>query len=614
MNRIRFLDKNLVQKIAAGEAIDRPSSILKELLDNSIDSGANKIEVFLEEGGIRRILIVDDGSGISPEDLKICYLPHTTSKINEEQDLEKIKTLGFRGEALSSIAICSNLVITSSTTGEESYQIEVENGIEKYFKKQSPINGTIVDVTNLFHNFPARKRFLKKDSVETKMCLKVFEEKAVAHPEIDFRLSINNELKKVYFKEKLIDRVQSVYGEMIEHNKFGKIEAEYENVKMKIFFAPPNFSRKDRRNIKIFVNRRPVEEKKLSEAIIDGHSRVLTYRNFPICYLFLIIDPKYVDFNIHPQKKEVRFFNLPFLPKQISNNINEFFDREQKEILQDYHNIIIKRQLTSDAHLLENEDDESESSDFQNYEITKNEELILEKPQRNKITNIIEDKAKFESHKPTQNNKPSFKTHIQNIFLKTSTMLNSINKPADKKCNYRYVGQIFSEFLTVEKHNEVYFLDQHALHETIIYNNLKNSKKTIQNLLVPIEFQVDCEDVDKILESEIEEYRRIDIIIIKTKKQTYQLSSIPNICNKHENVIIQFLKTRKSKTINSLEAELYAAIACRQAIKKNDTISSDFSNFLVNEFFNLKLTHCPHGRKIYYKISKFELEKNVDRK
>ncbi len=331
MNKIKFLDKSLVQKIAAGEAIDRPCSILRELLDNSIDSGADKIEIFLEEGGIRRILITDNGSGISQADLKICYLPHTTSKINAEQDLEKIKTLGFRGEALSSIAICSNLVITSSTTGEESYQIEVENGIEKYFKKQSPINGTIVDVTNLFHNFPARKRFLKKDSVETKMCLKVFEDKAVAHPEIDFKLSINNELRKVYFKERLIDRVQSVYGEVIENNKFGKIEAEYEHVKMKIFFAPPNFSRKDRRNIKIFVNKRPVEEKTLSEAIIDGHSRILTNRNFPICYLFLEIEPKYIDFNIHPQKKEVRFFNLPFLPKQISNNINRFFDKNKKK-------------------------------------------------------------------------------------------------------------------------------------------------------------------------------------------------------------------------------------------------------------------------------------------
>ncbi|UGQ17017.1 DNA mismatch repair endonuclease MutL [Borrelia sp. RT1S] len=612
MNKIKFLNKSLVQKIAAGEAIDRPSSVLKELLDNSIDSEADKIEVFLEEGGMRRILIVDNGSGISPEDLKICYLPHTTSKINTEQDLEKIETLGFRGEALSSIAICSNLTITSSTTGEESYQIEVENGIEKYFKKQSPINGTIVDVTNLFHKFPARKRFLKKESIETKMCLKVFEEKSVAHPKIDFRLSINNELKKVYFKEKLIDRVQSVYGEIIEHNKFGKIEAEYENVKIKIFFAPPNFSRKDRRNIKIFVNRRPVEEKNLSEAIIDGHSRVLTPRNFPICYLFLEIEPRHVDFNIHPQKKEVRFFNLPFLPKQIASNINEFFNREQKDILQDYHNIIIKRQVTNDTHLLAPEENESKDANFQAYEITKNEELILEKPQSNKITNIIEDKIKFENHKPTQSDKPSFKAHIQNVFLKASEMLTSINKPGEKK--YRYIGQIFSEFLMVEKDDELFFLDQHALHETIIYNNLKNSKKTIQNLLVPIEFQVDCEDVDKILESEIEEYKRIDIIVIKIKNQTYQLKSIPNICNKHENAIIQFFQTRKSKTINSLEADLYAAVACRKAIKKNDTIGSDFSNFLINEFFNLDLKYCPHGRKIYHKISRFELEKNVNRK
>ncbi|AGT27206.1 DNA mismatch repair endonuclease MutL [Borrelia miyamotoi] len=612
MNKIKFLDKSLVQKIAAGEAIDRPCSVLRELLDNAIDSGADKIEVFLEEGGIRKILIIDNGSGISQSDLKICYLPHTTSKITEEQDLEKIKTLGFRGEALSSIAICSNLTITSSITGEDSYQIEVENGIEKYFKKQSAINGTIVDITNLFHNLPARKRFLKKDSVETKMCIKVFEEKAVTHPNIDFKLSINNELRKVYFKESLIDRVQSVYGEIIENNKFGKIESEYESAKMQIFFAPPNFSRKDRRNIKIFVNRRPVEEKSLLSAIIDGHRRILTNRNFPICYLFLEIDPRHVDFNIHPQKKEVRFFNLPFLPKQIANNINEFFDREKKEILQDYHNIIIKRQLTNDSHLLQSEND-STNSDFQSYEITKNKALILDKPQNNKITNIIEDKVKFESQNPIHKDKPSFKNHIQNIFLQTSKTINELQKPIEKN-QFKYMGQLFSEFLIVENHDEVYFIDQHALHEKIIYQTLINSKKIIQKLLVPIEFQVDFEDTNKILESELEEYRKIDIIVTKIKEQTYQLESIPNICNKYENIIIQFLKTRKSKTIDSLKVELYATIACRQAIKSNDIISSEFSKFLINEFFNLKLKHCPHGRKIYHKLSKFELEKSVNRK
>ncbi|AHH08173.1 DNA mismatch repair endonuclease MutL [Borrelia anserina] len=612
MNKIKFLDKSLVQKIAAGEAIDRPCSILRELLDNAIDSEADKIEVFLEEGGIRRILITDNGSGISKEDLKICYLPHTTSKINEAKDLETIQTLGFRGEALSSISICANLIITSSTTGEDSYQIEVENGIEKYLKKQSAINGTIVDVTNLFHNFPARKRFLKKDSVETKMCLKVFEEKAVTHPNINFKLSINNELRKVYFKESLKDRVQSVYGEIIENNKFGKIEAEYENVKMKIFLSPPNFSRKDRRNIKIFINRRPVEERNLTEAIIDGHSRILTSRNFPICYLFLEIDPRHIDFNIHPQKKEVRFFDLPFLSKQISNNINEFFDREQNEILQDYHNIIIKRQLTNDAHLLYPKD-ANLKSDFQAYEITQNEASMLNKPQNNKITNIIEDKVKFENYNPIQKDKPSFKKQIQKIFLETSTTPNDSQTPIEKH-KLRYMGQLFSEFLVVENDNEVYFIDQHALHEKIIYQSLINSKKTIQKLLVPIEFKVECEDIDKILVSELKEYKKIDIIVTKTKEQTYQLESIPNICNKYENVIIQFLKTRKSKTIDSLEADLYATIACRQAIKRNDIIGFEFSQFLINEFINLKLKYCPHGRKIYHKISKFELEKSVNRK
>ncbi len=244
MNKIRFLDKYLVQKIAAGESIDRPCSILRELLDNSIDSGATKIEVFLEEGGIHKILIIDNGSGISKEDLKICYLPHTTSKISSEEDLRKIETLGFRGEALSSIAICSNISITSSTTGNESYQIEVENGIKKCFKKQPAINGTIVNVTKIFHNFPARKRFLKQEPIETKMCLKVLEEKIITHPEINFEINLNQKLRKIYFKESLIDRVQNVYGNVIENNKFKVLKKEHENIKIELFLAPANFSKK----------------------------------------------------------------------------------------------------------------------------------------------------------------------------------------------------------------------------------------------------------------------------------------------------------------------------------------------------------------------------------
>ncbi len=264
-------------------------------------------------------------------------------------------------------------------------------------------------------------------------------------------------------------------------------------------------------------------------------------------------------------------------------------------------------------HLLQPEI-ESQNSDFQAYEITQNEELILEKPQSNQITNIIEDKIKFESHNLTQKDKPSFKTYIQDIFLKTSTMLNAINKPKEEEPKFRYIGQIFSEFLIAEKDNEVYFIDQHALHEKIIYKSLQTTKKTIQNLLIPIEFDVDCEDANRILESELEEYKKIDIVVTKIKEQSYQLESIPNICNKYENVIIKFLKTRKSKTINSLEADLYANLACRQAIKRNDIISSEFSKFLINELFNLNLKYCPHGRKIYYKISKFDLEKSVDRK
>nr|WP_267914388.1 DNA mismatch repair endonuclease MutL [Borreliella garinii] len=610
MNKIRFLDKYLVQKIAAGESIDRPCSILRELLDNSIDSGATKIEVFLEEGGIHKILIIDNGSGISKEDLKICYLPHTTSKISSEEDLRKIETLGFRGEALSSIAICSNISITSSTTGNESYQIEVENGIKKCFKKQPAINGTIVNVTKIFHNFPARKRFLKQEPIETKMCLKVLEEKIITHPEINFEINLNQKLRKIYFKESLIDRVQNVYGNVIENNKFKVLKKEHENIKIELFLAPANFSKKSKRHIKTFVNRRPIDQKDLLEAITNGHSRIISPGNFPICYLFLEINPEYIDFNVHPQKKEVRFFNLPFLFKLISDNINNFFDKD----INNYNEIVIKRQLTDDDNLIEMINQPKNLNQTNTYDITQNKNLETEHTVNELSKNIIQNDIGLKRYNSIIQNRPSFKENITNIFSDDFLAFEEPqNKNEKEEIKFNYIGQIFSEFLIVEKVNEIYFIDQHAVHEKIIYEKLRNSKKTVQKLLIPIEFTIVDKNIEEIIDSEIEEYKKMDIIISKIGPKKYQLESIPNICNQYENTLINFFQSRKSRTINSLESDLYATIACRKAVKTNDILSLEFSKFLIDEFFKLEIKHCPHGRKIYYKISKFELEKKVAR-
>ncbi|MCD2415952.1 DNA mismatch repair endonuclease MutL, partial [Borreliella burgdorferi] len=579
MNKIRFLDKYLVQKIAAGESIDRPCSILRELLDNSIDSGATKIEVFLEEGGIQKILIIDNGSGISKEDLKICYLPHTTSKISSEEDLRKIETLGFRGEALSSIAICSNISITSSTTSNESYQIEVENGIEKCFKKQPAINGTIVDVTKIFHNFPARKRFLKQEPIETKMCLKVLEEKIITHPEINFEINLNQKLRKIYFKESLIDRVQNVYGNVIENNKFRVLKKEHDNIKIEIFLAPDNFSKKSKRHIKTFVNRRPIDQKDLLEAITNGHSRILSPGNFPICYLFLEINPEYIDFNVHPQKKEVRFYNLPFLFKLISDNINNFFDKN----INNYQDIIIKRQLTEDDHLIEMTNQPENFNKINTYDIPQNNNLETEdvnEPNKNTTQSNID----LRRYNSIIQNRPTLRENIGNIFSDNFLEFEEPpNKNEKEEIKFNYIGQIFSEFLIVEKINEIYFIDQHAVHEKIIYEKLRNSKKNVQKRLVPIEFTVVDKNIEEIIDSEIEEYKQMDIIISKIGPKKYQLESIPNICSQYENTLINFFQSRRSRTINSLESDLYATIACRKAVKRNDMLSAEFSKFLINE-------------------------------
>jgi DNA mismatch repair protein MutL len=317
--RIKLLDSLVAQRIAAGEVIERPVSVLRELLDNAIDAGATSLVASVSDGGLEHIKLIDDGEGIEKEDLPLLCESHATSKVRDLEDLYHIQTMGFRGEALYSIAAVASITIESGREGQDAFQITVDNG------KKGPVlpcgarKGTVVTVERLFGEIPARRQFLKRPSTEATMCKQVLQEKALAFPEIAFRFlsdgKVRLDLPPTTKRQRILDVLalnqNIVPSEMIElYDTAGRFS-------LYAVCSTPALYRSDRSHIKLFVNKRPVDEYSLVQAVTYGYGELLPGGSFPYCYLFIDVDPTLVDFNIHPTKREVKLRNKAEIHHQI---------------------------------------------------------------------------------------------------------------------------------------------------------------------------------------------------------------------------------------------------------------------------------------------------------
>jgi DNA mismatch repair protein MutL len=332
MGNIRILENSVALKIAAGEVIDRPASVLRELLDNSIDAGSSDISVYIESAGIREIRITDNGAGMDSEDLEICVMPHATSKIRQAEDLYRIKTLGFRGEALSSIAASSRLEITTCTNDySEGYTLKTDSSGRIDISAGKARKGTTVSVRDLFYAFPARKQFLKNPSAETSLCKSVFYEKAAARPDITFRLYIDNILIQMMHASSLKERIFMSYNNVFSDESL--IYEAYEPAdngnlySITAVMADPSLFRKDRKYIHIYLNGRRIQEYSLLQAVVYGYSSFLPGGHYPCAAVFIENSPELVDFNIHPAKKEAKIKNI----KQIHHSVTELIIKNLKE-------------------------------------------------------------------------------------------------------------------------------------------------------------------------------------------------------------------------------------------------------------------------------------------
>ncbi len=560
--RISFLRDSVALRIAAGEVIDRPFSVVRELLDNAIDSGAASVDVYIENGGLDSIRVIDDGEGMTPEDLKICCLPHSTSKISEIEDLDILSTLGFRGEALSSIAACARLEITSSRTGTDVYRVRVEDGSQGDFSPCTGKKGTVVTVSALFHSLPARKKFLKRPASEAAACRRMFMEKALPFEDITFRFYQDRKLKLFFPSATRTERLLSAYPGILNKDLLHVMKAEEASFSLTIIAADPSVVRRDRRYIQLFLNNRKISDFSLVQAVEYGFSEFMPGGTYPAAFVFITIDPSLVDFNIHPAKKEVRIRNTAELHHGIVTTI-------QSELHKHTYNFSKSSQPSL-----------PEARTFTGFEAAAPPRHFVDPGEGHRPPPVLAEKPGQYQPKPEGN-------------------------------TFHYIGQVFKLFLVVESGSNIYFIDQHASHEKILFNEFLQADTQVQKLLVPLIFTVD-EDVSRLIEKSTGVYREMGIVLEGLEPGTWALQGLPEKCIGQEHLIMEFIKTQKG-TAQDLKTALYADMACKAAIKDGEVLDPVTAVELIKKTLTLENARCPHGRPLWFQVSRDELFSLVGR-
>lgn len=584
--RINLLRDSVAQRIAAGEVIDRPFSIVRELLDNAIDSGADHIDVSIENGGIDRIRITDNGSGMDSEDLKICYLPHSTSKIEEIEDLEKLSTLGFRGEALSSIAACALLKITSAPTGDIAGTIRIQDGTFLDYSPSKGLQGTSIEVTHLFHTLPARKKFLKRPSAEAGACKKMFIEKALPFNNLTFRFFQDNQVKLFFPRSSLQDRLLAAYPGILHKDLIHEIKTDSGPFSLTIIAGDPSLTRKDRRFIQLFLNNRKISDFSLVQAVEYGFSEYLPGGTYPIAFVFISMDPSFVDFNIHPAKKEVRIKNTSDLHHEIVSAITTF--------LRGYTYNFTK----STAVTL------PQAKDFHGFSgfITQHEHPLHQGTYSDRNFSKRQDSLSEKNRLYTAHSFPETITYEE--FSESESM-------KEPDIPFTYLGQVFELFLVVSSGEILYIIDQHASHEKILFNEFLTNTGSTQKLLVPHIFSIGS-NVETLLRKNVFAYKKMGILLEELEGGQWALKGIPEKCSGQENIIINFIKSQEG-SVNNLKTALYADMACKLAIKDGERLDRITAIELIKKTITLKNARCPHGRPLWFQISREELFKLVGR-
>ncbi len=593
--RVQVLSDQVSRKIAAGEVIDRPYSVVRELVDNAIDAGASTVEVHLEEGGTKSIRVVDDGGGMGREDLELCFLPHATSKIETERDLEEVSSLGFRGEALSSIATVARLRITSAPDDSGSGNRLVVDGGRLVSLGHAPANrGTTVEVADLFYSLPARKRFLKRASAETRMSQTVLLEKALPFPDRAFRLFTDATMKLFLPADDLTGRVAAGYPDLGDRRMLHRIEGSGESFSFSVVTPGLDMVRRDRKRLQIYVNGRRVWEYGLVQAVEYAFSDYIPGGLLPSAFVFLEVDPHEVDFNIHPAKREVRIRNLRDIHARLTRTMKEYLKASLGRRSREGQTPISGPELWTAAESAGPPvSDRSAAPHASPGAPTGSTPPGHTTPGAGGAGPAAAGTGQPAGH-PAPGERPREAFDLTRRF----------QVPKVAPASVRYIGQAMRLFLVGESEGGIYLVDQHAGHERLLYERLR-SRPQVQNLLVPVEMSVSAEE-DELLAARREELAEAGIVVERGEAGGWRLLSVPAVEGIDAEGLSESLR-ELSAVSAELERDFYADLACKAAIKDGDVVDDQTGERLMQEIFRLETPHCPHGRPLWLELSREQL-------
>ncbi|MDO5564868.1 MAG: DNA mismatch repair endonuclease MutL [Eubacteriales bacterium] len=614
---IKVLDENTINKISAGEVIERPLNIVKELLENSIDANSTKITIEIEDGGKSLIRVIDNGCGFEKNEMKLAFLRHATSKITNISDLQSLNTLGFRGEALASIASVSKVSLESKKKENDfGYKYNINFGKGEEIVETSINDGTIITIRELFENIQVRKNFLSSSQTESSKIYDIIEKVALSNPSISFRFIIDGKEKfHTSGDRSLKNIIYTLYGKECVNNL---IEINNNtNFSINGYIANAEYAKNNRLNEIFFINNRYIKNQIITKAIEEAYKPYLMQHKFPFVILNINIDPEIVDVNVHPQKMEVRFSNNniiyttiyslikeklrtyydnTFFNSKINNEEKIFEDNTQRTIF----NIAEKNTLYGSEHYEKNNDS--------------NEVLNRISIKNTNNDNNVNSNINYKSNNIDNNH------NINNDYI---SLQNS--KKDSKLSNIKILGQLFDTYILVELNDILYVIDQHAAHEKVYYE--KMMKKINDTMEVGLLSQKIFPEIILILSiKEIDSIKLYKDYLLKIGftieifgEREVKISTIPfdlpEISKKELllELINDLSNISYTKEINIIQEKI-ASMACKKAVKAHDRLNQMEINTLINDLFNLQNPNfCPHGRPTIFSMSHYELDKKFKR-
>ncbi len=643
MNEIHILDKNTIDKIAAGEVVERPSSVVKELTENAIDAGATSISVEIRDGGINLIRVTDNGSGIDKSQIQKAFFRHSTSKISDASDLAFIQTLGFRGEALSSISAVSRMELCTKTKESLIGTIyKMEGGEEVSMEDAGLPDGTTVIVRDLFYNTPARLKFLKTPQTEAGYVSTIVEKIALSHPEISVKYTVNGNVKlHTKGSGNLKDTVYGVFGRDITA---ALVEVHTEDSVLRIdgYIGEPSVARSSRSFENYFVNGRYVKDKVIAAGIEEAYKGYQMKGSFPFTDLYITIEPELMDVNVHPSKMEIRFFDNEKVFNSISSQLKAvLLERER------IPSVSLEEKKPASAAVMKEtaepfETKRTASEEQSSFPRKTVEEMVLskefyEKPKHfsgsysvdhiSHTASSLKEEVSYDStysfDEPKDNNLTQRTANDESELVYEQTSFDTgrfISEEA--RPNHRVVGEVFDTYWIVEYENEMYIIDQHAAHEKVLYEKfiaqLKEGSHYSQNLAPAMIVTLSPKE-EETLERFRPQLERLGFTIEHFGGSEYALSAVPAdlySLNDRE-LFLSFLDETTEISPNFASEMLedrIATAACKAAVKGNNKISFIEANALIDQLLSLDNPYnCPHGRPTIIKISKQELEKKFKR-